>query len=172
VVLVIDLGMFERCVCRRMGNVHELCAGVLEFAEQGKRVRFQTRSGEEAKAVVLDGCVFTDGDRRCDGLFLACIGRKKYAVLVELKGVSDLAHAFEQIAFVRYQRAEYREIVENFSQADPRGRVLEKAVIVSNGILQKPDRERLEQEHSVRLLTFFYCEPTSRVPDIREFIGG
>jgi hypothetical protein len=41
---------------------------------------------------------------------------------------------------------------------------------VSNGMLSKPERERLENQHGIRVNEILYSEPSSKVPDVREWI--
>lgn len=47
-----------------------LCDGALILEENGIKVRLVPKHGEEAKALVLDGCVCNDNNPRCDGMFL------------------------------------------------------------------------------------------------------
>ncbi|MFZ4524571.1 MAG: hypothetical protein ACOYOE_03245 [Chlorobium sp.] len=149
-----------------MGNTLDLCDAVLTFSEKGKKVKLVPRNDEEAKALVLDGCVFQDKLARCDGMFLLRSGNKKVIILVELKGAHDIPHAFEQLAYVQKYREEYRLIVDRFRK-DGTGQLVEKAFIISNGMLSKPDREREEKKHGIRVREVLHCEATSPVPDLR-----
>ncbi len=166
---MINVAPFEHCLCQKMGNTLDLCDAVLTFCEKGKKVKLEIRQNEEAKALVLDGCVFQDNELKCDGLFLFRSGNKKFAVLVELKGAHDIPHAFEQIAHVKRCRTEYREMVERF-QSDGVGQLVEKAFIVSNGMLSKPERESLENQHGIRVREVLHCEATTPVPDLRQYL--
>ncbi|MBD3768387.1 MAG: hypothetical protein IE928_10670, partial [Gammaproteobacteria bacterium] len=89
---MINYGAYQACVCQRMANVYELCDGDDGFSEQGKKLRFTTRPGESVDALVIDGCVFTDNQPKCDGLFVFTSPSKNALALVELKG-SDIAKA-------------------------------------------------------------------------------
>lgn len=160
---------FADCVCKKMRNTHSLCGAELTFAEQGKKIRLSTRRDEEAVALVLDGCVFTDKDPKCDGLFLWKGNTKKCALLVELKGAHTIRRAFEQIDFVRRHREEYRTLVENFRSCEGPGMVIEKAVIVSNGMKNTIAWEKLENEYGFRASAVLQCEATSTISDVREF---
>ena len=50
------------------------------------------------------------------------------------------------------------------------GHLVEKAFIVSNGMLSKPEIERQEIAHGIRVSAVLHCEPTSKVPDLREWL--
>lgn len=124
-----NLGKYQDCVCQKMGNTQALCRGELTLGEQGKRIRLTPKAGEQAVAVVLDGCVLRDNQPKCDGLFLWQGNQSNAAVLVELKGAGDIPHAFEQLAYVKRQRPEYRALVKSLrAEAGAGRRVLEKAV--------------------------------------------
>ena len=98
---MIDVTPFEECVCRKMPNNYDLCQDILTFSEKGKKVRLVIRPGEEANALVLDGCVFKDNKLKCDGLFLFQKGNKKFALLVELKGtkIVSISHHPSVLSF-------------------------------------------------------------------------
>uniref|UniRef100_UPI004048DEC5 hypothetical protein n=1 Tax=Roseivirga sp. TaxID=1964215 RepID=UPI004048DEC5 len=57
---MIDTSPYQHCECLRMVNCHDVCQGELTLEEKGKKVTLSVRANEEAKAVVLDGCVFKD----------------------------------------------------------------------------------------------------------------
>jgi len=155
-----------------MGNTHSLCDGELSFAENGKKVRLTLkRSDEEAKALVLDGCLFNDQSLKCDGLFLYRNRHTQAALLIELKGSADIPHAVEQLAYVRQHRPAYRRLVERMN-ADGVGRVMEKAFIVSNGRISKPALERLERHHGIRVTAVLHSEATTPVPELRTYLPG
>lgn len=144
------------------------CESVLSIEEQGKKVTLNTRSNEEAKALKLDGCVFTDNNPRCDALYLFKGSSRKVAALVELKGAGDIAHAFAQLAFTRKHRPEYCQLAAQLNQSAA-GQLTEKAFIVTNGMLSKPEREKLENHHGIRVNEILYSEPSSKVPDLRKY---
>ena len=138
---MIDTAPYQQCECRRRasGKLHSLCDSELSLEENGKKVTLNLHSGEEAKAVVLDGCVFADSEMRCDAVYLFKGNNRKVAALVELKGASGIAHAFEQLAYTKNRRKEYQELKEKLDEAGP-GRLREMAFIVTNGMLSKPER--------------------------------
>lgn len=162
-----NIAPYEDCACGRMANTHSLCAGELVFREAGKQVRLDPRRDERAIAVVLDGCVFQDDRLKCDGLFLWRGRNKKAAVLVELKGAHHIAHAFEQLAYVQRERSEYHKLLATL-EALPGGVSQQVAIIVSNGMLTRPEHERLENTYGIRVRAVVHCEPTSTIPDVRE----
>ena len=165
---MIDTSPYQHCECLRMGNQYPVCQSELSLEEKGKKVTVSLRSGEEAKAIVLDGCVFTDNDTKCDALYLFRGNGKKVVALVELKGAGDIAHAFEQLAYTKKSRAEYQHLKQNLDQCGP-GQLREMAFIVTNGMLPKPTREKLENRHGIRVNEVLKSEATSRVPDLREY---
>lgn len=163
---MIDLGPYGHCACQRVGNTYPLCKTELMLEENGKKVRLSLRRHEQATALVLDGCVFTDNHTRCDALYLFKGPHKKVVALLELKGAGDIAHAFEQLNYTRHQRPEYADLKQRWDQAAP-GQLVEKAFIVSNGMLSKPEIERLENAHGIRVSALLHSEPASSVPDLR-----
>lgn len=161
---------YDACVCPRMGRGPDLCAGQYTLAEEAKKVRLEPRRGETVASIALDDCVFTDNATKCDGLFLWHRPNAKYAILVELKGAGDLSHAFHQLAFVRYQRDAYDELKQALQQVGGQQPVKERAVIVTNGDMDRPTRERLEREYEVRVMVIRHREPTYPPPDVRDYI--
>lgn len=166
---MIDTSPFQRCECRRMGNKHPVCRSELSLEEQGKKVTLSLRANEEAKALVLDGCVFQDSNIKCDALYLFKSHNRKVAALVELKGAGDIPHAFEQLAYTRSQRQEYHQLRQQLDDSAP-GQLIEKAFIVTNGMLPKPEREKLENHHGIRVNEVLHSEPSKKVPDLRTYI--
>lgn len=164
---MLDLGQWQACVCKKAQNTLPQCRGAYTIGEQGKSVRLVPRSGEMALAIVLDGCVVRDHNARCDALFLYR-RKSKYSFLVEIKGAGDISKAFEQLRCTR-DRDEYRRIIQRFYDLD-RGKVLEKFIIVSNGMLSKPVQERLENEHQIRVQRILHCEATTPIPDLKELV--
>jgi hypothetical protein len=165
---MIDVAPFKHCVCDKLGKGRALCVGALTFAEQGKKVTLGIRSGEEAKALVIDGCVLKDGKLKCDGLFLFLDNHRAAALLVELKG-RDISHVFEQLAYVKHQRQEYADLIQMLGRCG-RGRVVEKAFVVSNAIPSKPEKERWENKYGIRVRAILHCEATSSIPDLRDYL--
>lgn len=166
---MIDLGPYAECACKRMGNTFPMCKTDLMLEEQGKKVTLTLRAHEEARALVLDGCVFTDNDTKCDALYLYQGSGKKVMALVELKGANDIHRAFEQLSYTRWHRPEYADLKERFKGAS-QGQLVEKAFVVSNGMLSKPEKERLEKTHRIRVMAVLHSEPVKKVPDLREYL--
>jgi hypothetical protein len=165
---VINLASLQHCVCQRMGNVLSLCDGEHQFSENGIKIRHTTRPGEKVTAVVLDGCVFTDQQMKCDGLFIFESQNHIVLSLVELKG-KDIAHAFEQIAYVKNQRTEYGQIKQQVVQ-QAIGNLNEKAFVVSSALISKTDKEKLESHYQLRITAILHSTATTPVPDIRSYI--
>lgn len=152
-----------------MGNTYPLCKTDLMLEEQGKKVNLTLRAHEDARALVLDGCVFTDNDTKCDALYMYQGSGKKVMALVELKGANDIPRAFEQLAYTRRNRPEYADLKQRFDSAAA-GPLEEKAFVVSNGFLPKPTHERLEKTHGIRVRAILHSEPVKKVPDLREYL--
>lgn len=165
---MIDTTPFDDCACKRMGNIHALCRSELTIEEQGKKVCLSLRGDEEAKVLVLDGCVFADNSTKCDALYLFKSHRRKIAALVELKGAGDIPHAFEQLAYRQKFRPEYAQLKNQLDRSGP-GTLIEKAFIVTNGMLTRPEKERLENQHQIRVSEVLYSEPSGKVPDLRDW---
>lgn len=165
---MIDTSPFQHCECQRMGNQYAVCQSALSLEEQGKKITLSIRTNEEAKALVLDGCVFTDHFTKCDALYLFKSQNRKVAALVELKGAGNIPHAFEQLAYTRKHRPEYQRLRAKLDHSAP-GQLIEKAFIVTNGMLSKPEREKLENRHGIRVNEVLQSEPSRKVPDLRNY---
>jgi len=166
---LIHITTYQHCVCQRMaGKNPKLCEGAQTFSERGKKVKLTPHPGEQVCAIVLDGCVLQDNQPKCDGLFLLCSRGQAYAVLVELKGV-DIAHAFAQLAYVRYQRQAYQNLRDQLAQQCT-GRLIEQAFIISNTFCSLPVKEKLEEEHKIRVKAILHSEPTSKIPELRDYL--
>lgn len=164
-----NLAPYAHCACQKVGNTHATCLQDQGFSEQGKKVRLTPKPHEQVVCLVLDGCVLTDNKPKCDGLFLFVAKNRKVAALVELKGAGDIPHAFEQLAYVRQYRPEYQQLLRQFNQAQG-PKAIEKAFIVSNGLLSKPQKEKLEMQHGIRVEAVLHCEAATPVPDLRKLI--
>jgi len=154
---------------KNIADTHPICLSEYGFSEEGKKVKLCPKSGEKVMAIVLDGCVFTDNKPKCDGLFLFAASNRKAAVLVELKGAGDIPRAFEQLAYVRTERLEYRDLLNRLNQL-PGPKATEKAFIVSNGLLTKPQKENLENQYCIRVESVLHCEASTPVPDLRHYL--
>lgn len=158
---------FSECLCRRMANTQAVCRNDYTLSESGKSVSLVPRQGEQVTAYALDGCVFNDNQPKCDGLFIFQKANRRAAFLVELKGAHHIAHAFAQLAFVRQSRPEYRQILTSyFGSVMP----LERAFVVSNGLLTKHEHEQLEDAYGIRVSAVLHSEPTTPVPDLRRYL--
>lgn len=160
---------FQHCVCQKFSNTQPICLNEYGFSEQGKKVKLGPKSGEKVMAIVLDGCVFVDNKPKCDGLFLFAAAYRKTAVLVELKGAGDMPRAFEQLAYVRNQRPQYRDLLDRLNQL-PGPKATEKAFIVSNGLMTRPHKEKLENQYGIRVEAVLHCEASTPVPDLRQYL--
>jgi hypothetical protein len=165
---MIKIGKYQTCVCRGRSNPDKLCDGVYTFEEKGKKVTLEPKAGEEALAVVIDGCVCADNDTKCDGMFLYRRSSKRWIILVELKG-TDLEHAFEQLAYTKMHRPEYKEIHKLFSEEN-RHFLTEKSFIVSNRIIHKVEHKKLEIRHRIRVSHILHSAATTPVPNLRMYL--
>jgi hypothetical protein len=165
---MIDVAPFEHCVCKRMANAHGLCEAELTLSERGKKVRLNPRPGEQARALVIDGCVLQDNAPKCDGLFLFCSSQRLAALLVELKG-TDVRHAFEQLKYVKERRPEYSRLIARLRTCGS-GNLIEKAFVVSNRIIAKPEHERLENQVGIRVTAILHSEAALPIPDLRKYL--
>ena len=164
---MIDLGVHGPCVCQNFENKLDQCVNAYTVRESGKSVKLIPSKRESVMTIILDGCVMQDNETKCDALFLYAKDNRKCSFLVELKGAGDLPKAFEQLGYTRYHRQEYLEIIQKLNEL-PGNTAKEIFVIVSNGQLTKPEQERLENEHRVRVKKILYCEGNAKIPDLRE----
>lgn len=166
---MIDVGLFENCVCVRRGTPSDSCEDRLVLQEKGKKVTLRTRTGEEAKMLVIDGCVIRDNQPKCDGVFLYRRNNLHWLILVELKG-SDIPHAFEQLAYMRTSRREYNVLKSSF-MASQTGNLKEEAFIISNHTISRVDQQKMERQWNVRIKAILHSEPTTPIPDLREYLN-
>lgn len=165
---MIDVEKFEICVCRNKGIPDKLCESNLSFEEKGKKVRLTLRGNEEAKALAIDQCVCKDNNMKCDGLFLYRRKNKHWIIMVELKG-GDIEHAFEQLAYMRNNRPEYKEIEQLF-MAGEKGRAQQEAFIVSNYKILITEQQKLEIANGIRVKTILHSAATKPIPDLRQYL--
>ena len=166
---MIDLGVHDPCICQNYKNELDQCVDAYTVREGGKSVKLIPYKKESAMTIILDGCVMQDNETKCDALFLYAKENRKFSFLVELKGAGDLPKAFEQLGYTRHYRQEYSEIIQKLNEL-PGNKAKELFVIVSNGQMTKPEQERLENEHRVRVKKILYCEGNAKIPDLRETI--
>ncbi|MEB2786978.1 hypothetical protein [Algoriphagus persicinus] len=165
---MIDLGRFEACVCTRKGQPSDSCEGILVLQEKGKKVTLRPKQKEQAKLVVLDGCVFKDNLPKCDGIFFYKKGNRAHMILVELKG-GDIDHAFEQVKYTREQRADYTSLRSQFSR-NRTGSIIESAFVISNHRLDRVSHQKLEKAYGVRVKAVLHSEATTPIPDLRTWL--
>jgi hypothetical protein len=140
------------------------------FIDEGIHVVFRPKKDEVAIAVALDGCVFTDNRKKCDGMFVLSRSDRTGLLLVEMKG-SHLEDAYEQIAYVVNHRQEYTDTVSHLASLVPaKVRVTETSVIVSTGKINQRDREKLEKVWGIRPTIITVQKPARAAPDLRKYI--
>ena len=165
---MIDLKRFEECVCKGRKAPDSLCDGELSFEEKGKKIKLSLRENEEAKALAIDQCVCIDNDLKCDGIFLYRRRNKHWMIMVELKG-SDIEHAYEQLAYMRNNRPEYKEIKQLFMSNEV-GRPQQEAFIVSNVMVSAVDKQKMENNKNIRVKAILHSVAIKPVPDLRQFL--
>ena len=159
-----------QCICLANKRPCDLCCGDLCFMDEGIHVVFRPKKDEVAIAVALDGCVFTDNRKKCDGMFVLSRSDRTGLLLVEMKG-SHLEDAYQQIAYVVNNRQEYTDIVSHLASLAPgKLRVRETSVIVSTGLINPRDREKLEKAWGIRPAIFMVQKPARAAPDLRKYL--
>lgn len=155
------------CICLANKSPCDLCCGDLCFLDAGIHVVFRPKRNETAVAVALDGCVFTDSRKKCDGIFILARPDHIDVLLVELKG-SHLDDAYEQIAYVVHHRKEYADAISHLVNLAPAQRqVRERSVIVTTGEINKRDRQKLEKAWGIRPEIVTVQKPAGAAPDLR-----
>ena len=163
---MIDLGVNNSCICKKYENTQDECINEFTIREQGKSVKLEPKVGEDVMAIIVDKCLITDNNTKCDALFLYKNDKNiKYSFLVELKGAGDIPRAFSQLSFTK-NREEYKNILESLQIPKQN----QKFAIVSNGMLSKPELESLEEEYKIRVKKILFCEATTPIPDLKEVI--
>lgn len=165
---MIDLGLFESCVCQRRGEPADSCAEEFVLQEKGKKVTLRPKGGEQAKLLVLDGCLLKDNLPKCDGVFFLEIASKAFMILAELKG-GDIDHAFEQIKYTRERRNHYTLLKTHLSDSTQKI-IREEAFVISNHQLDKVSHQKLEKAHGIRVKAVLHCVATSPMPDLRKWL--
>lgn len=157
-----------QCICLANKRPCDLCCGDLCFMDEGIHVVFRPKKYEVAIAVALDGCVFTDNRKKCDGMFVLSRSDRTDLLLVEMKG-SHLEDAYEQISYVVNHRQEYTDIISHLAGLSPaKLRVRETSVIVSTGLINPRDREKLEKAWGIRPAIITVQKPVRAAPDLRK----
>jgi len=159
-----------QCICLANKRPCDLCCDDLCFIDEGIHVVFRPKKDEVAIAVALDGCVFTDNRKKCDGMFILSRSDRTGLLLVEMKG-SHLKDAYEQIAYVINHRPEYTDVVSHLASLAPgKLRVRETSVIVSTGQINPRDRDKLEKAWGIRPAIFTVQKPARAAPDLRKLL--
>lgn len=168
---MIDLVDKNKCICLDYNSIPKECVNRYTISEKGKSVKLQTKnSDEDVCVIILDQCMITDNNTKCDAIFLYKKGNsKKISFLVELKGAGDIEKAFEQLSYTKLNRLEYKNIIEKFVEIN-NTKLEEKFVVVSNGMISKSDHEKLEKAYNIRIKTILYSEAISPIPDLKELI--
>jgi hypothetical protein len=161
------LGNKSHCVCKKYNSKPKACEGYNKVSEKGKSVELKPKNGEDIKVIIIDGCLITDNNSKCDALFLFD-GKRKVSFLVELKGAGEIKKAFKQLKYTS-ERKEYKDIIKDFNKTNSR-KFEEKFVIVSNGILKKQDKEKFENANNIRIHAILYSEATKTIPDLRKLL--
>lgn len=160
----------ESCICRANKLPCELCCGDLCFLDDGIHVVFRPKRGEVAVALALDGCVFTDNRKKCDGMFVLSRAGQIYVLLVELKG-SHIDDAYEQISFVVNHRQEYRDVINSLSPKVANAKqIKQRSFIVTTSAIDLSVRQKLENAYRVRPEIITVEKPASLAPDLRKKI--
>lgn len=167
---MIDLEDKNNCKCQKYNNTQSECINEYTISEKGKSIQLIPKSSnEQVSAIVIDQCVIKDNQTKCDALFLFQSNHKKVSFLTELKGAGDIPKAFFQLTYTRRNRQEYKDIIQKFKAVDEK-KIIEKFVIISNGILEKTKWEKLEREYNIRVSQILYSEATTPIPNLRDYI--
>ena len=166
--IMINIGNYQSCACVGRANPDSMCDGQLTLVEKGKKVTLKLKAGDDALAVVIDGCVCADNEPKCDGMFLYKRSNKRWIILVELKGV-DLERAFEQLFYTKMHRPAYKEIYMLFSE-EQKYVLNEKAFIVSNRIIQRVEHKKLEIRNGIRVSHILHSAATKPIPNLRTYL--
>ena len=158
----------DECICKKYGNICDECINELQVRDSGKSIKLTIRNDEKAISAIIDKCIITDNNPKCDCIFLFN-GNRKISFLVELKGFGEIEKAFKQLAYTKNSRDEYRKIIDCFYNLDNK-RVLEKFFIVTNGKLNRYEKEKYENEHNIRVTDILVSEATQTIPDLRKYI--
>ncbi len=166
---MIELGDKSDCICKKYNSKPKGCINEYEISEKGKSIKLVPRnSSEKVTTIIIDKCIITDEKTKCDALFLYN-NSKKISFLVELKGAGEIHKAFSQLSYTRDKRKEYQDIITKFKKMDTK-KLYERFIIVSNGILSKTKKEKLEKEHRIRVYAILSSEATKPIPNLRDYI--
>jgi hypothetical protein len=165
---MINIESFNKCICQSVKKPVDMCADVLTLQEKGKKIKLTPKRGEEAIALVMDGCVVKGKKSTCDGLFLLKSPHKKWIIPVELKG-SHLYDAFQQLVDTIQHLPEFKKISDEF-EANESVKINKISFIVSNAIFNSKDKAKLENIHKIRVKSILHSTATKPIEDIRKYI--
>lgn len=85
-----------------------------------------------------------------------------------MKG-SNPEDAYEQIAHVAKHRQEYKDIVSHLARLSTGNLPVRKSsVIVTTGLINRHDQQKLEKEWGIKPKIITVQKPTSTAPDLRK----
>jgi len=152
-----------------MDNIPNECINQYTISEKGKSIKLVPKNQtEKISGIIIDQCIITDNNTKCDALFLFHSKNKKISFLTELKGAGDIPKAFMQLSYTR-DRIEYKELIDKFKNIDNKI-VDEKFIIVSNGTMNKINQEKFEEKYNIRVRAILHSEATKPIPNLRELI--
>lgn len=167
-----------RCVCSKTRDSQKICWEDDGFQEKDNQVKLRARSGETVKAVVVDGCLLTDGQtKKCDGLFILISKKEKnrrqkiYIVLVELKG-THIDDAFQQLTSVKHC-PEYQNIVEHFKKTINNSKnsvkLIKRSFIVTSAKMPpRLSQEKFERSYGIRVDIRTSAQTKAKALDLRK----
>jgi hypothetical protein len=148
----------------------DLCCGKLCFLDQGICVKLIPKSDEEAIGLALDGCLFADKLKKCDGLFVLRQARQIFIALIELKA-THVEDAYAQVAYVRDHRREYVGLVEHLSElVANRRQIRQQAFIITTSAIDRRTQQKLENSYKIRPRMITLGKPVSSAPDLRAYL--
>ncbi len=157
----------QHCVCLASKKPCDLCCGKLCFLDQGICVKLIPKSGEEAIGLALDGCIFADNLKRCDGLFVLKQASQVFIALIELKA-THVDDAYAQIAYVRDHRTKYADLVKHLNEmVANRRQIRQQAFIVTTSAIDRRTQQKLETSYGIRPRIITLGKPASSAPDLR-----
>jgi len=159
----------QDCICRRYQNRTKGCINEFSIEDSGKKIQLTKRAEDDVLAIILDGCLMTDNNTKCDALFLFQNLNKKISFLIELKGFGDIEKAFMQLEYTKNHRLEYKQIIDCFKSLDNK-KVKEHFIIVTNGILDKIQKEKYEEQYRIRVKAVLNNDATKKIPNLRDYI--
>ena len=66
---MIDLGVNNSCICKKYQNTQDECINEFTIREHGKSVKLEPKVGEDVMTIIVDKCLITDNNTKCDALF-------------------------------------------------------------------------------------------------------